>query len=182
MILFLSVVVFLLAAAVVVVFAMLGELASRVPAPDDDGRRRIESIDTAKAGHRPSYWPAALAHVADQEYALVLVLSSTCSSCETIAGQVRTMLDRGPANLAVIVACPARERGEHFAAVHGIDRHDALFVDEDGAWVKREFAVDTSPAALLFRNGTLQSALLFWDLPAVLNAVGSLSTADQEVA
>jgi hypothetical protein len=180
-ILFLSIVVFLLAGAVVVLFAMLGELSSRVPSSDDDARRRLESIDTARTGHHASHWPAELAHVAEQEYALVLVLSSSCSSCEQIAGQVRTMLDRGPANLAVVVACPARERGEHFAAVHGIDR-GVLYIDEAGAWVKGEFAVDTSPAALLFRNGTLQSALLFWDLPAVLNAVGSLSTADQEVA
>lgn len=181
MILFLSLVVLVLAAAIVVLFAMLGELSSRVPESSDEARRRLESIDTARTGHRAERWPAELAHIAEQEYALVLVLSSSCSSCEQIAGQVRTMLDRGPANLAVVVACPARERGEHFAAVHGIDR-GVLYVDEDGDWVKGEFAVDTSPAALLFRNGTLQSALLFWDLPAVLNAVGSLSTSDREVA
>jgi hypothetical protein len=180
-ILFLSVVVLVLASAIVLLFAMLGELSSRVPASDEDGRRRLEPVDKARTGHRPETWPAELAHIDEQEYSLMLVLSSTCSSCEQIAGQVSKMFDRGPANLAVVVACPARERGEHFAGVHGIDR-GALYIDEDGVWSKRELGVDTSPAAVLFRNGRLQSALLFWDLPTVLNAVGSMSTSDQEVA
>ncbi|MBE1492783.1 hypothetical protein [Plantactinospora soyae] len=181
MILFLSIVVLILAGAIVMVFAMLGELSSRVPASNEESLRRIEAIDTARTGHSPSHWPAELAHVAEQEYSLVLILSSTCVSCEKIAGQVSKMLDRGPANLGLVVACPARERGEHFAATHGIDR-GTLYIDEDGAWTKGEFSVETSPAALLFRNGRLQSALLFWDLPAVLTAVGSMSANDQEVA
>jgi hypothetical protein len=180
-ILFLSVVVLVLAGAVVLLFAMLGELSSRMPASDADVRRRVEAIEAARTGHRPDDWPAELAHIAEQEYSLLLVLSSTCSSCEQVAGQVSKMLDRGPANLAVVVACPARERGEHFAGVHGIDR-GVLYIDEDGAWSKRELGIDTSPAAVLFRSGRLQSGLLFWDLPAVLNAVGSMSTSDQEVA
>lgn len=181
MIVFLSIVVLLLAGAIVLLFAMLGELSSRVPASDQDASRRLESIDTARTDHRPDNWPAELAHVGEQEYSLVLILSSSCSSCEQIAGQVSKVLDRGPANLAVVVACPSRERGEHFAGVHGIDR-GVLYIDEEGAWSKSELGVDTSPAAVLFRTGRLQSALLFWDLPAVLNAVGSISTSDQEVA
>ena len=179
MILFLSIVVFVLAGAIVLLFAMLGELASRIPG-SDQGRRRIEPIDTARTGHRPETWPAELADLPEQEYALLLVLSSTCASCEQVAGQVSRMLDRGPANVAVAVACPARERGEHFSAVHGLDR-GPVYVDEEGAWSKRELGIDTSPAAVLLRHGRLQSALLFWDLPTVLNAVGSMSTSDQEV-
>ncbi len=179
MILFLSLVVLILTGAVVVLFAMLGELSSRVPAADEDARRRLEAIETARTGRRPDYWPAELAHVAEQEYALVLVLSSSCSSCEQIAGQVSRLLDRGPANVAVVVACGDRSRGEQFARTHGIDR-GVVYIDVEGAWSTGEFGVDTSPAALLIRDGRLQSALLFWDLPAVLAAVGAMSVPDKE--
>jgi hypothetical protein len=178
--LFLGLVVLVLAGAIVVLFAMLGELSSRVPGPaDEEARRRLEAIEEARTGHRPDRWPPQLASLAEQEFSLLFVLSSSCSSCRRIAGQMSRMLDQGPVNFAVVVACPSRERGEQFAAAQGIDRL-VVHIDENGAWSTGEFGIDTSPAALVFHRGRLQSALLFWDLPAVLSAVGALGSARQE--
>jgi hypothetical protein len=178
--LFLSLVVLVLAGAIVVLFAMMGELTSRLPGQSgEDARRRLEAIDGARTGHRPDDWPPELVPVAEQDFSLLFVLSSSCSSCRQVAGQMSRMLDRGPVSFAVIVACPSRERGEQFAAGQGIDRA-VVYIDESGAWSTAEFGIDTSPAALLLRHGRLQSALLFWDLPAVLNAVGALGAAREE--
>jgi hypothetical protein len=173
-ILFLSVVVLVLVGAVVMILAMLGELSSRVPAPEGAQNNRVEPVETARAGHGPDSWPTELAGVADHEYCLLLVLSASCSSCATVADQFSTMLGHGQANVGIVVVCPVRERGEHFAAAHGIDR-TTVFYDKGGAWSRTELGIDTSPTAVLFHNGRVRSAMYFWDLPTVFRAVGSLN-------
>ncbi|MEV4756497.1 hypothetical protein AB0J86_15480 [Micromonospora sp. NPDC049559] len=177
---FFGLVLLVLACAVVLLFAMLGELASRVPTQDQTPSKQVEPIENAKLGAEPLEWPAELAHVPARDASVVLVLSSSCASCEKIAAQVPAALDRG-VDLTVVVSCGIRERGEDFAKRHGFHRTHT-YIDHGGTWSTQKFGVDSSPAALLFRRGRLQTALLFWDLDSVLAAVGRVDNEIQEVS
>jgi hypothetical protein len=158
----------LLAAAVVTLFAMLGELYARVgPAPDPTGQ-----LDEAKVGQRPDTWPKELARMATASDAVLLVLSTSCASCTQVAAQLRDQFDTLAAgyDTGVVLSTADRERAETFVREHGLPR-DSVYVDVAGEWVTEAFGVQTSPSALVLRDGELTSALVFTDIAALQSAV-----------
>ncbi|MCX5066989.1 hypothetical protein OOJ91_14150 [Micromonospora lupini] len=175
MTMFLAFVLLVLAGTMVLFFAMLGQLAARLPEQSNEPTAQVEPLENARLGAESLNWPAELAHLRDRERALVLVLSSSCASCEQIAAQVPDALDRG-VDFGVVVSCGVRERGEDFIRRHELERAKP-YLDHGGAWSTGEFNVDSSPAALLFRNGRLETALLFWTLDSALAATGHLHSA-----
>jgi hypothetical protein len=158
-------VLLVLVGAMVLLFAMLGELASRLPesgpqVPD----KRLLPVENAPIGRRPAAWPSELSAVATADHCLLLVLSTACRSCNDVAIQLRRALDRGSASdIAVVVSTAERETGQQFVDHHGLEL-PALFIDEDGQWVKSELDGTMSPAGLVFQVGRLKSALVFGDL------------------
>ncbi|MES9542605.1 MULTISPECIES: hypothetical protein [unclassified Actinomadura] len=158
----------LLTAAVVVLFAMLGELATRVPDPDDRPVPVVRPLDGTNIGREPGEWPAGLP---DRDDAVILVLSTVCASCQTIAKQLAAEPEHlAWAELGLVISTGAREGGEDFVTANrlGSYRHH---VDEGGAWTRAEFAVEISPTALVFRGGRLASAHTFNDVAALRDAV-----------
>ena len=155
----------LLAGAVVVLFAMLGELSSRVgvvTSPDE----QVEPLPEAVIGREPSSWPARLSAMSTTDDGIALVLSTSCNSCKQIAQQMQASPELTRGNLAVIVSTPTEARGEQFVADYGLAAV-LNYVDVGGDWVGNEFGVRTSPVGLVFRRGRLVSALLFGDLAAL---------------
>lgn len=165
----------ILAAAVVILFAMLAELATRVPERSTPARDpRVRPLEEARLGRAPDVWPAALP---DVDRATLLVLSTACSSCRDVAGQLT--VDPGHtdwADVAVVVSSASRQNGEEFVSQLGLDGFP-VYVDEGGEWVTAEFGVQTSPGALVFRAGRLISAHVFNDVTALRSA---LETAQYE--
>jgi hypothetical protein len=165
-----------LAAAIVVLFAMLGELSSRLPAPGAAQRdTRVRPVEEAKIGHVPDIWPAGLP---DPLNAVVLVLSTACGSCKDVAGQ----LSAGPAHadwpeMAVVVSTAGRQTGQDFVEAHGLGRFPH-YIDEGGEWTFGEFGVQLSPTALVLRSGQLASAHVFNDIASLRNAI-ELSESEQ---
>ena len=163
-----ALVLLVLSAAVVLLFAMMGELASRVP-PPEGGRRdqKVTELDGARVGRAPDAWPDELASLADAQPGLLLVLSTACGSCGEIARQLSAEFARGQGDdVAVLVSSATRDSGEEFVQRHGIGRV-RYFVDEGGDWVRREFGVMASPTGLVFREGRLDQALVFQDVAAL---------------
>jgi hypothetical protein len=177
---FFAAVLLILVAAVVLLFAMLGELTSRLPTERETAAARdpeIWPLDDARLGVEPGRWPAELtglaaAASADLDSAqTVLVLSTACSTCKDVAQQLSDELDRGAENgMAVVVSTAERARGERFVQQYGLQRL-AHYVDEGGSWVADEFNVRMSPTALVLRGGRLESALVFQDVQALRTKV-----------
>lgn len=161
----------ILAGAVVILFAMLGELNARTGGLDDagaagSGGRTVRLLEGARIGAQPQQWPVSLAGVSNAAFQVVLVLSTSCNSCEQAAGQLGGVAD--PQDFALLISTNDRARGEDFIARHELSRLPH-HIDVGGEWVTGELDVNISPAALVFQDGRLVSALLFNDM-AVLSA------------
>jgi len=169
-----------LAAGMVVLFAMLGELSARVgTAGPAGGTGTVQLLTDAAVGHAPGRWPVGIAAQADADLAIVLVLSTTCTSCGQVAAQLRDHPELAdPAGWSILVATEDPAHAEAFLARYALDRlpHD---VDVDGGWARAEFGVHSSPTALVFRSGRLASAVSFADL-TVLRATVLDRAADDE--
>ena len=77
------------AAAVVVLFAMLGELATRIPAPGPTRRDPVvQPLEEARLGGVPAYWPPGLRQACGDRDLVLIVLSTVCSTCADIAFQL----------------------------------------------------------------------------------------------
>jgi hypothetical protein len=174
--LFFGFVLLLLAGGMVALFAMVGELASRVgdPANPAPPSAQVEPVEDARTGHSPAVWPAGLETIGVADTAVLLVLSTVCSSCQTVAGQLAERpdiaLDRP---WGVVVTCGDVARGEEFVAQYGLGWLPH-FVDVNGDWVRGEFNVQSSPVAVLLAHSTVEEALLFNDV-AALNAASARS-------
>jgi hypothetical protein len=172
---FFGAVLLILAAAVVLLFAMLGELNSRLPTEREaavDRDATIAPLEDALLGAEPGSWPQPLedrlaGDAGAGDPAIALVLSTACTTCKDVATQVAEELDGGGAgDLAVIVSTADRERGEEFVRRYGLERV-AHYIDEGGTWVSEAFNVRMSPTALVMRGGRLESALVFQDVQAL---------------
>ena len=167
--LFFGFVLLLLAGGMVALFAMIGELASRVgdPANPAAPSPQVEPVEDARTGHSPTVWPAGLEPVRVADTAVLLVLSTVCSSCQSVARQLAEQpdidLDRP---WGVVVTCGDVARGEEFVARYGLARLPHV-VDVNGDWVRDEFNVQSSPVAVLFTHSTVTAALLFNDVAAL---------------
>jgi hypothetical protein len=170
----LGVAVFVLAVAVVGLFAMMGELTSRIPEPESlpdlhrlvhpstlDSPPEPHSIPEALLDAAPAEWPAELAVVRDAELAHVLVFGSTCVTCGRIANGETGPLNVLPPPLAVVISCPLPKDGAEFLAKHPLVTDYPHLVDVGGTWLSSNFGVGISPSLLVFARGRLQSAHTF---------------------
>lgn len=160
-------VLLILAAAVVVLFAMFGELASRVgDRPQAQRWQGLRPLEDARLGAAPDAWPTELAHVPSTEHAIVLALSTSCGSCSDVARQVAGSPTAG---LSVALACPTTQAGRAFVEEYGIGNVPHFF-DVAGSWLRSEFDVQTSPSGLVFSNGRLVAASVLADLKSLATA------------
>lgn len=161
-------------AAVVLLFAMMGELASRVP----ESTRRVPVVQPsgdAAIGRVPYVWPAELP---DARRCVLLVLSTICGSCVDIATQLSELPGYAEWDeLGVVISTSHQGRGDEFVAQHGLDRF-RHYVDEGGAWVDEQFDLRVSPVALVFRDGRLDSAYGFNDVAALRNELDNRGRAE----
>jgi hypothetical protein len=158
-------VLLVLTAALVLLFAMMGELASRMP----DSTRRVPIVQPsgdAAIGRVPAVWPAELP---DARRSVLLVLSTICGSCVDIATQLRELPCYAEWDeLGLVISTNHQRGGDEFVAQYGLNRF-RHYVDEGGAWVGEQFDVRVSPVALVFRGGRLDSAYGFNDIAALRN-------------
>ncbi len=164
-------VLLVLAAGMVVLFAMVGELASRVGDPASRSRSaEVLPLEQARVGHVPADWPDRLAPLGSADRAVLLVLSTVCHTCRQLAPEVAALAGTGADGrplLGVVITCGNADSGTEFVASYGLDRLP-YHIDVGGDWVQNEFDIHTSPAAVLFAAGRARTALLFDDVSALL--------------
>lgn len=177
-------VLLLLVLAVVVLYAMFGELASRVPEPEE-ADQNVWAYERARIGAAPAHWPEPIAEFVSRrggDVVELLVLSSSCQSCNAVAGQLVAEKRRNPAaelDVFPIVSCSSRDRGDDFVAKHGLHALEH-YIDEGGEWVTGNFGVTLSPCALLIKDGALAKALAFQDFAALQEAVHAHPTGQED--
>ncbi|GAA1027630.1 hypothetical protein GCM10009557_09770 [Virgisporangium ochraceum] len=172
--LFFGFVLLLLAGGMVALFAMVGELASRVgdPASPAPPSTQVEPVEDARIGHVPDVWPGGLEVIGTADTAVLLVLSTVCASCQTVAQQLAQRPDiTADRPWGVVVTCGDVARGEEFVTRYGLGPLPHL-LDVNGDWVRAEFNVESSPVAVLFAHSTVAATLLFNDV-AALNAASA---------
>lgn len=151
----------------VVLFAMFGELSSRVAADGPQTRStEIVPLQNARLGHVPDIWPAELPR--DREdLSVLLVLSSACSSCDDVATQLHESPSYAQWNgMAIVVSSAHPLTAEDFIARHQLGQFPH-YIDAGGNWVTGEFGVQSSPTALVFQSGALLAAYMFHDVGAL---------------
>jgi hypothetical protein len=167
--LFFGIVLLLLAGGMVVLFAMVGELASRVGEPSAPKRSpEVRPLAEARVGDAPAGWPGSLSALRSADRALLVVLSTVCGICRELAPAVAAAGSAGPALIGVVVTCGVEESGIEFVAGYGLDRLPH-HIDVDGRWVRDDFNVQSSPVALIVAGGKVRAALLFNDVAALLD-------------
>lgn len=156
-----------LAAAVGALFAMLGELASRIPPADGGSSDFLAPLEEYRPGAVIDQWPDGLAALAAEPTSALLVLSTVCATCDRVAADL-AQADRRAAGtpVGVLVSCPDESRGAAFVAKHGLQAVPHL-VDTGGGWSTGRFGVNRSPSVLLFKEGTLTSAYSFGSYQAL---------------
>jgi hypothetical protein len=163
-------VLLVLAAAVVLLFAMFGVLAARVGQPSTPtGWSGTRPLEDARIGAQPETWPSGLVGVAAAERAVVLALSTSCGSCQDVAKQLAT--SGNPQRYAIALACPSQEAGTGFVKQHGLAGMP-LFLDEAGTWLRTQLDVQASPVGLVFSKGRLESAEIFGDIKSLAHVTG----------
>ncbi|WP_445528405.1 hypothetical protein [Streptomyces cyslabdanicus] len=156
-----------LTAAVVLLYAMLGELSSRLPAENEAAADQIRPLKDYRPGATAAAWPAGLLPLAGMERAVVLVLSPICTTCTKVAGELGQLPDGALGEaVGLVVSTGSRETGEAFVAEYALGRMPHL-VDEGGSWVTGNFGVNSSPSALVFEEGVLTEAYTFGTVQAI---------------
>lgn len=167
MITLLLIALLLLTIAIVVLYAMMGELASRLPAEGSDAANWMQELAGSRIGASAAVWPDNLLPFANMQHGVVLVLSPTCTTCNKVAGELGKIAD---GFVGVVVSAGDRKAGEDFLATNAIGRF-RHFVDEGGAWTTGNFDVSTSPTALVFKKGVLTQAYNFGSIDAIKEVI-----------
>jgi hypothetical protein len=175
-----GVAVLMLAGAVVVLFSMFGELAARTGAQMNTSTAAplMRPIESAPVGRSPSFFPVGpVQSVATSDFGGVIVLSTSCKTCEDVATHFPNELGRAADavgdRIVVVVSSPNTGIGRDFAIRHGLDAVPH-WIDEGGRWLRQEVGIDISPAYLLFSRGVLRSALTFSNASALSQAVKNI--------
>ncbi|MEU8251356.1 hypothetical protein [Nonomuraea sp. NPDC048916] len=164
----------LLTVAVVILFAMLGELSAQVSAAPVTGEGRPESIQPlpdAKLGAKVIELPKGLA----RPPGVLLVLSTTCGACQELAPQARGFFaSAGVELVGIVVSCASAESGRDFVTQFGLADVPS-YVDVSGQFSTAALGVGMSPAAVaLSAEGIIRSAVVFSSFNALSSWIGSL--------
>lgn len=149
----------LLVIAVIGLFAMMGELNSRVPAaPGDEAGVTIWPAQRARLGPLSS-WPQELDSIV-RDGGAVVAFSTNCSTC-------RKVLSEDPNHLgvqlptAVVVVAGDESSGRAFVKEHPVLSRVPVHIDPDGTWLREAVGLDSSPAVFTVRAGEVLAAYNF---------------------
>lgn len=165
----------LLSLAVVILFAMLGELNARISESSaGGGTRRPESVQPlpdAKLGATVIEFPDGLA----RPPGVLLVLSTTCGACQELAPEARGFFaSSGVELVGVVVSCASAASGREFVAQYGLADLPG-YVDVSGQFSMSALGVGMSPAAVaLSPEGVVRSAVVFSSFNALSSWIASL--------
>jgi hypothetical protein len=165
----------LLAAAVVLLFAMMGELASRLPGQEGEVAGRLAPIAGYREDVTAGDWPAELAPLSHEPATALLVLSPICTTCGKVAASLTSRTLDPPVGL--VISAHDRSSGEEFIATHTLETFP-YFIDDGGVWTSSKVGINQSPTALLFNDGKITGVYSFSDVTSVMQMLDHKVTED----
>ncbi|MDQ1018612.1 hypothetical protein [Streptomyces afghaniensis] len=170
----LSVALLVLTVAVALLFAMMGELSSRVPDPGEE--KSVVPLPDATLGIAPADWPDALRAHMYRGRRVLLVLSPVCATCSKVGEELSHLATEELGDqYTLIVSSGSAEAGAEFVARHALQKIPH-YVDEGGTWTIGSLGVNSSPAALVFEEGVLTDAYTFGTFRAIQEKVQTVTT------
>lgn len=165
MLIFFAFALLILACAVGLLFAMCAELASRSGgnAAEVEPPRYVRPLGRSSVYLRETAaWPAELAALRGNDDFLLLVLSTSCATCNTIVEQLGRddWVDRSAGQLGVVLSTPDRELAEDYVNKYGLAALP-LYIDVNGDWSEAALGLSLSPAGLIFHHGDLDETYVF---------------------
>ena len=157
-----------LAAMVALLFSMCAELARRIGvAGAGSGNVSVEDpyarpVDRPGVFLRPGVsWPPSLASVTSRDSFLLVVLSTSCTSCREVARQLgEGWGDRAHDAIGVVISTPDASTGERFAADFHLGGLPYL-IDEDGQWTMTSLGLSLSPVGVVISGNELRQTYVF---------------------
>ncbi len=157
-----------LAAMVALLFAMCAELASRISAAEAGGGKASVEDPYARPVDRPGVflrpdmsWPPSLASVSSRASFLLVVLSTSCTSCRDVARQLGDgWADRVHGGLGVVISTPSASTGERFVTDFHLDALPYL-IDEDGDWTMTSLGLSLSPVGVVIHGKEIHQTYVF---------------------
>lgn len=149
-IIFIGCALLLLAFAVVVLFAMIGSLASKLPEygtaalPEIALGARPESIDFDAMAISP-------------DHRFLLVLSTLCSTCRKILTEISESSGVLNGEIAIILIAGNLGEGNEVLDDAGLAGYPA-YVDLEGDWTKSNLGLAQSPSLVVISNGHADAA------------------------
>jgi len=156
----------ILAVAVGLLYAMCAELASRtggVSGAETEPVRYVRPLGRSSVYLRDSAaWPTALAGLRSNRDFLLVVLSTSCATCNTIGEQLSNQdwAERAEGRLGVVVSTADQEIAEEFIAKYRLNRLPC-YLDVHGDWSAAALGLSVSPAGLIFHHGDLDETYVF---------------------
>jgi hypothetical protein len=159
----------ILAVAVGVLFAMCAELSQRISsssggaAPDTTrANGYVRPLDRPGVFLRPDViWPPEFDGITSSDAFLLIVLSTSCTSCMNVASELGSEWTRRTAGrLGIVISTPDIHRGTSFVAEHNLGGIPHI-IDEDGAWTTKALGLSLSPVGLIFIGNSLQGSYVF---------------------
>jgi len=159
-------VLLVLAAAIGMLFAMCAELSRRVGA---GGSAAAPEARYVRPLGRPNVyvrsevaWPAPLADLRRQGDFMIIVLSTSCQTCNTIGEQLGSdgWPERTAGELGVVLSTPDPFLAEEFVGKYDLQgvRH---YIDAGGDWTEAALGLAMSPVGLIFRRSELVETYVF---------------------
>ncbi|MBA0126456.1 hypothetical protein H0B56_12975 [Haloechinothrix sp. YIM 98757] len=187
-----AIAIILLTAATIGLFAMVGELASRVDsltAHQDDSPSGgavhdwADPLEDFVPGNNPEWYPGELISVEDSPCALLVILSTSCQSCSRFAEQNFSELDGLPCHLGFIISCPTVERGQKFVRNYPtLASRSSVYIDAMGEWTRDQLGLDVSPSAVVLQAGRPAAAFTMSSPNQLAAVVDQHLATDRETA
>lgn len=163
----------LLVVAVIGLFAMMGELSSKV-ADAASSDSTLIPIGSARLGVLPESWPTDLSDVKQAPHALIVVLSTACSACARVAsGATGPLPVSEGCPLALVISSKDNVSGGRFVADHPVLDGRPTLIDVEGTWITAAYQINTSPSVLVLENGVLTHAFTFTSVRSIETLVPS---------
>ena len=101
-------------------------------------------------------WPTQLASLRTDDHFLMLVLSTSCTTCNAIGEQLGQgdWTAKTDGRLALVLSTPDEQLAEDFIAKNGLAGLPH-FIDLNGDWSEAALGLSLSPVGLIFTNGDL---------------------------
>jgi hypothetical protein len=155
----------ILACAVGMLFAMCAELASRSGggAAEAEPVRYVRPLGRSSVYLRDTaVWPADLGPLRAKDDFLLLVLSTSCATCNTIVEQLGRddWANRSTGQLGVVLSTPDPQLAESYVDKYGLAGLP-FYIDMNGDWCEAALGLSLSPAGLIFHHGDLDETYVF---------------------